>query len=138
LDEARSDGNDVALESATAIADQVDVLKARRKVLNVYFAPDLERYSVELVLATRDAQVYDEALAAYIRLGASPRATIALNRAARAHAWLDGRDYVSPEDVHSMVPDVLRHRLILTYAAQAHGVDADDVISMLLDRMPIP
>jgi MoxR-like ATPase len=73
-----------------------------------------------------------------VRLGASPRATVGLDRAARAHAWLAGRDYVSPEDLHAVAPDVLRHRLLLSYQARADGVGADEIVARLLARVPLP
>jgi MoxR-like ATPase len=73
-----------------------------------------------------------------VRLGASPRASIGLDRAARAHAWLSGRDYVSPTDIHAIAPDVLRHRLLLSYAARAADVSADEIIVRLLARVPVP
>jgi MoxR-like ATPase len=98
----------------------------------------LERYIVELVLATRQPAAYDAELAPLVRLGASPRATIGLDRASRAHAWLAGRDYVSPEDIQAVAPDVLRHRLLLSYQARADGVDANAVVARLLEKVPVP
>ena len=111
---------------------------ARRAALALHMAGELERYIVELVLATRDPGAYDAGLAPLLRLGASPRATIGLDRAARAHAWLAGRAYVSPEDIQAMAPDVLRHRLLLSYQARADGVGADEVVARLLARVPVP
>jgi len=101
-------------------------------------AGELERYIVELVLATREPGAYDAELAPLVRLGASPRATIGLDRAARAHAWLAGRAYVSPEDIQAIAPDVLRHRLLLSYQARADGIGADDILARLLARVPVP
>ena len=114
------------------------VFEARRAVLELHLAPALERYLVELVLATRSAGAYKEDLARWIGYGASPRATLALDRCARAHAWLDGRDYVSPGDVQAIAADVLRHRVLLTFEAEADGVDADAVIAELLRLVPVP
>jgi MoxR-like ATPase len=74
----------------------------------------------------------------WIAYGASPRGTIALDRCARAHAWLAGRDFVSPEDVHAVAPDVLRHRILLSYEAEAEGIGSDQVIGRLLERVPLP
>ncbi len=110
----------------------------RREVLRLYMTPEIEAYIVHLVLATRNPQPFGDALANWVEYGASPRATIALDRCARAHAWLNGRDYVSPEDVQAMAPDVLRHRVILSYEAEAEGVDTDRFVNELLRRVPAP
>ncbi len=117
---------------------QQALFEVRAAVLRLYMAPAVEEYIVQLVLATRRPAPYGEALARWIDFGASPRATIALDRTARAHAWLAGRDFVTPEDVQSMAPDILRHRLILNYEAEAEGVDADHFIGQLLARVPVP
>ena len=85
----------------------------------------VEQYLVQLVMATRNPGTYDEQLRNWIEFGGSPRATIALDRCARAHAWLAGRDFVSPDDVQAMAPDVLRHRLLLSFEAEANGVTPD-------------
>ncbi len=111
--------------------------QARKEVLNVHLSPAVERYLVELVIATRKPSIYDVSLAKYLEYGASPRATIALNRTARAHAWMQGRDYVSPTDIQSMVSDVLRHRVLLTYQAQAEGINVDQFVNRLLELVPV-
>jgi len=123
---------------AKAIACAGQVFAARREVLALHMASALEQYLVELVLATREPAAYDPALAPLVRLGASPRATLGLDRAARAHAWLAGRDYVSPEDLQAVAPDVLRHRLLLSYQARADGVGANEIVARLLARVPVP
>ena len=115
-----------------------DVFAARLAVLDLHFAPNLERYLIELVLATRDAGTYGEDLKRRIAFGASPRGSIALERCARAHAWLAGRDFVAPEDIHAVALDVLRHRVLLSFEAEAEGIDSDSVISALLERVPLP
>jgi MoxR-like ATPase len=115
-----------------------DIFAARAAVLDVYLAPNLERYLIELVLATRDARSYGEDIARRIAFGASPRGTIALERCARAHAWLDGRDYVAPQDLHAVALDVLRHRVLLSFEAEAEGIDSDRVIQSLIERVPLP
>ncbi|WP_312316725.1 MoxR family ATPase [Stenotrophomonas sp.] len=115
-----------------------DVFAARRAVLNLHMAPALERYVVELVLATRDPGRYDAALARRIAWGASPRGSIALERCARARAWLQGRDYVTPDDVRNVAPDVLRHRVLPSYEATAEGWDGQRLVTELLARVPVP
>ena len=114
------------------------IFAARAAVLDVHLAPALERYIVELVLATRDAGRYDAQLARQVAYGASPRGSIALERCARAHAWLAGRDFVTPEDVHAVAIEVLRHRVLLAFEAEAEGVVSDTVIARLLELVPLP
>jgi MoxR-like ATPase len=121
-----------------AIASAAQVFAARRAALALHMAPALEQYIVELVLATRNPAAYDAELEPLLRLGASPRASIGLDRAARAHAWLAGRDYVSPADIQAIAPEVLRHRLLLSYQSRADGVDADEIVARLLARVPVP
>ena len=130
-----------ALRPATTPAlriAQADVFAARRAVLDLHMAPQLERYLVELVLASRDASAYDASLARRIAWGASPRGSIALERCARARAWLAGRDYVTPDDVRAVAPDVLRHRVLPSYEAAAEGWDGERLVAALLDRVPLP
>ena len=114
------------------------VFAAREQVLDLHMAPALERYLVELVLASRDAGRYDPALARRIAWGASPRGSIALERCARARAWLAGRDYLTPEDIRAVAPDVLRHRVLPSYEALAEGWDGDRLVAALLDQVPPP
>jgi MoxR-like ATPase len=115
-----------------------DVFAARRAILSLHMAPALERYLIELVLATRDPARYDPALARRIAWGASPRGSIALERCARARAWLAGRDFVTPDDVRSVAPDVLRHRVLPSYEATAEGWDGERLVAELLARVPVP
>ncbi|MBF6022438.1 AAA family ATPase [Lysobacter niastensis] len=115
-----------------------DVFAAREAVLDLHLAPPVERYLVELVLASRDAARYDAALARRIAWGASPRGSIALERCARAHAWLAGRDFVTPDDVRAVAPDVLRHRILPSYEATAEGWDGERLVRELLQRVPLP
>ncbi len=117
---------------------QAQIFAAREAVLDLHLAPALERYIVEIVVATRNAARHGEDLARWIAFGASPRGTIALDRCARAHAWLAGRDYVLPEDIHAVAADVLRHRVLLSYEAEAEGVRADQVVAQLLSRISLP
>ncbi|NII55189.1 MoxR family ATPase [Luteibacter sp. SG786] len=115
-----------------------DVFAAREAVLAVHMAEPLELYITQLVVASRDAGRYGQELARWIAWGASPRATIALDRCARAHAWLAGRDYVVPDDIHAIAHEVLRHRVLPSYEAEAEGVRIDTVIDRLLDLVPLP
>lgn len=115
-----------------------DVYDARREVLDVHLAPALERYLVELVLASREPARYDDALARRIAWGASPRGSIALERCARARAWLAGRDFVTPDDVRAIAGDVLRHRVLPSYEAIAEGWDGERLVQELLARVPAP
>lgn len=117
---------------------QVLLFQARQQVLQVHTSPALEQYIVQLVIATRHPGVYGESLGRWLRFGASPRATIALDRCSKAHAWLAGRDFVTPEDIHAIAHEVLRHRILLTYEAEAEGVRCDEFISELLQRIPVP
>ena len=130
-----------AMQPATTVPTRIpmaDVFAARAAVLDLHVAPQLERYLVELVLASRDAGRYDPALARRIAWGASPRGSIALERCARARAWLEGRDYVTPEDVRAVAPDVLRHRVLPSYEATAEGWDGERLVMALLDKVPLP
>ena len=103
----------------------------------MHMAETVEEYIVQLVVASRDPGIYSEQLANWIEFGGSPRATIALDRCSRAHAWLRGQDYVSPDDVQAVAADVLRHRLLLSFEAEANGVTADQVIAELLALVPV-
>jgi MoxR-like ATPase len=111
---------------------------ARQQVLQVHTSSALEHYIVQLVVATRNPTPHSELLGRWLRYGASPRATIALDRCSKAHAWLAGRDFVTPEDIHAVAHEVLRHRILLTYEAEAEGVRCDDFITELLRRVAVP
>lgn len=115
-----------------------DVLRARRDVLSMHMSEPLEEYLVQLIVATRHPEKYDNSLKDSILYGASPRATIALDKCSKINAWLDGRDFVTPEDIHAVVYDILRHRIILSFEAMAEGITADDVITSLLKTVPLP
>jgi MoxR-like ATPase len=128
----------VTVAAPASLLSQAQVFGARAEVLDLHLAPVLENYIVQLVLATRAPAAYGAELTRWIAFGASPRGTIAMDRCARAHAWLAGRDFVSPEDVHAIAADVLRHRILLTYEAEAEGVSSDEVIRLLLERVPLP
>ncbi len=113
------------------------IFAARDEVMDLHMAANLEEYLVELVLATRDPTPYGGELERLVDYGGSPRATIALDRCARAHAWLRGSDYVAPQDLHAVVFDVLRHRVLVSYEAEAEGIDPDRFVSDLLGRVPM-
>ena len=115
-----------------------DVEAATEEALKTYLSKELEKYMVQFIVATRHPEKYDETLAGMVMFGASPRATIALDRCAKINAWLAGRDFVTPEDVHAVVYDVLRHRIILSFEAQAEGFSSDDIIDKLLNVVPLP
>jgi len=135
----REAAGEVSKESATIKPlSQVTLFEARRQVLQVHTSEALENYLVQLVVATRKPAVYSDELAGWLRFGASPRATIALDRCAKAHAWLAGRNYVTPEDIHVIAHDVLRHRILLSFEAEAEGVDSDDFINSLLKLIAVP
>lgn len=128
-----------AIDQAPAkVVSQSAVFEARKEVLALHLAPELEEYLVQLVVATRNPGPFDKALEPLVAYGGSPRATLALDLAARARAWLAGRDYVSPEDIQTLAPDVLRHRLLLSYEAEADGVTQDDVVARLLAVVAVP
>ncbi len=137
---ARKEAMTPNADSSTAFTplSEETIFKARQEVLEVYMADNLEQYLLQLVLATRKPEAYGDDLAAWLQYGGSPRATISLDRCARAHAWLEGRDFVAPEDIQSVAFDVLRHRLILNYEAEAEGVTSDKVIEELIARIAVP
>lgn len=117
---------------------QNDLFYARKQILGVHTSPALENYLIQLVMATRQPAVYSSQLAAWLRFGASPRATIALDRCSKAHAWLAGRDYVTPEDIQVIAHDVLRHRILLSFEAEAEGVTSDKFIDVVLQLVGVP
>ena len=124
--------------SAAPVLDQTQIFAARQEVLNTYMSDDVENYLMEIVFATRAPAAYGDDLASWHEYGGSPRATIAIDRTARAHAWLRGEDYVSPADVQNVANDVLRHRVILNYAAAADGITTDRFVDELVQRIAVP
>jgi len=137
LARAEAKGNFQEKTEFQAISQQ-SVLTARDEVLAIHMAESLEEYLLQIILATRNPAVYGEDLAGWLQYGASPRASIALDRCSRAKAWLEQRDYVGPEDVQDMAFDVLRHRLILSYEAEAEGITTDHFIKELISRIAVP
>jgi len=142
---ARDEARDQATDSVSGTVSptnerisQQSIFNARKEILDVHMAENLEEYLLQLVLATRDPAIYGNDLANWSLYGASPRATIALDRCARAHAWLDQRDFVSPDDIQAIAFDVLRHRVILSYEAEADGITPDKFIQELIARVAVP
>ena len=124
--------------AAQGILEQDSVFSARAAIGAMEVSPNIDKYLVALVMATRDPQRYgDSPLAQWIRVGSSPRASIALDKCARASAWLDGRSYVDPEDVRSVAHAVLRHRMILSYDALADGIDTEVIVDELLRQVAV-
>jgi MoxR-like ATPase len=117
---------------------QQAVFDARREIGQVHVSDAIGRYMADLVYATRTPEKYSEDLARWIDVGGSPRASLALDKCSRTHAWLNGRDFVDPEDVRAIVHDCLRHRLMLSYEAQGEGVSADQVIDAIVEQVALP
>jgi MoxR-like ATPase len=136
--EQKRSANDKELFTAPQVLSQRDVLAARLAVLEQHLSQPLEEYLVQIVLATRQPERYGDDLRGVLQYGASPRATIALDRCSRAHAWLAGRDFVTPEDIQDVAHDVLRHRVLLGFEAEAAGRSADEIIDTLLARIGVP
>jgi len=126
-----------AAGEAPPVIPQEAVFEARREIVSIHVADAMERYMADLVYATRTPQVYSEDLARWIEIGASPRASLALDKCGRTHAWLAGRDYVDPQDVRAIVHDVLRHRLTLSYEAQGEGVTPDRVVDEIVTQVAL-
>jgi MoxR-like ATPase len=115
---------------------QADLFAARQEVLAMHMAPEVEEYIIQLVMATRNPGLYGDDLKAWLEYGASPRGTISLDRCARAHSWIQGRDFVSPDDVQEILFDVLRHRILLSFEAEASGITPDHVLETIRERVP--
>jgi len=132
---SRQEALGVAPQPGSRLSQQ-DIFAARREAMGVHIAAAVEEYLIQLILATRQPDNYSRELAQWLDFGASPRATIALDRCSRARAWLEGRDFVTPDDVRDVLADVLRHRLILSFEAEANGINADQVVATLIDLVP--
>ena len=136
-DTPRPDSDSRTSERASALRPG-DVIAFRTLAASIQIAPAIKEYIVDLVRATRDPASFGLPLAPLLELGASPRATIALVRAARAHALLAGRDFVTPHDVKSLARDVMRHRILISFEADAEGLSPDDILQRILDQVPVP
>ncbi len=138
LEIARRVAND-SFETISQVASLDDLNTIRKEAMAVHIDEEVEKYIVELVYATRNPHLYGlEELAKYIEFGASPRATIDMYKASRAIAYLKGQDFVSPIEIAYIAKEVLRHRIILSYEAQAEGITQDQIISKVLSAVPIP
>jgi MoxR-like ATPase len=124
-------------ENSLRTLSQSEIFSAREQVLNIHMAPSLENYIVDLIIATRQPEKYDDKLSTWLAFGASPRATIALDRCARARAWLHNRDFVSPEDIQAVFHNALRHRILLSYQAEAEGITANQVLDHILSQVAV-
>ena len=131
----RSEAANVATEVPKEIP-QDSLFEARQEILAMHMAPEVEEYIIQLIMATREPAQYGEDLAGWLEYGASPRGTISLDRCARAHAWIQGRDFVSPDDVQDVLFDVLRHRILLSFEAEASGITPDQVLETIRQRVP--
>ena len=128
-----------AKPQASPVVNPEQILKARETINNIYLDPKISNYIIELVFCTRDPEQHGlEELKPLIQFGASPRASISLTLAAKAWAFLSGRGYVTPQDVKSIAPDILRHRIILTYEAEAEEWSTESVLQRILDTVPVP
>ncbi len=114
------------------------IMQARQDILGLHLAPELEKYIVNIVVTTRNPGAVDDSLEGQVLYGASPRASMGIDRAARAYAWLQGRDYVGPEDIQAVASDVLRHRIVLSFEAEADGVNTNSVIQRVLNGVGVP
>jgi MoxR-like ATPase len=120
------------------VIDPSVILSARRMIDEIYTDDKIKDYILSIVFATRDPEKYGLKIKEYLRYGASPRATIALTIGARAHAFLQGRGYVTPQDVKSIAPDILRHRIIVSYEAEAEELTSEMIIDKILSAIPVP
>ncbi len=136
---ARNEAKSLQSTPATyPVISQQSIFAARDQVLATHMTDGLEEYILQLIHATHSSDTITRESDRWIQYGASPRGAIALDRCSRAMAWLRGRDYVIPEDIQDIAPDVLRHRVLLTFEAEAEGITADKVIELLLHSTPLP
>jgi len=135
LDRMATTSSELRVNPVTHVAD---ILRMRTLVDAVYLDDKVKEYIIDLVVATRDPQVFKLDLAPFIQYGASPRATLYLTLAAKAHAFISGRGYVTPQDVKSIGGDVLRHRITISYEAEAEEMTADTIVQRIFDGVPVP
>ncbi|WDE96203.1 MoxR family ATPase [Lentisphaera profundi] len=125
------------LSSVQETMSQETLFSAREEVKNIHVAEDLEKYIIRLISSTRKPEQLDPKYASFIAVGASPRGTLALDKCSRSHAWLEGRDHVTPDDVKAVIHNCLRHRLVLSYEASSEGLSVDDFIDIILEKVPV-
>lgn len=135
-DEARDSKNESFIPET--LLSEIAILEAREAILNLHLSDDLEKYIVDIVTSTRNPGKVDSQLDGQVLYGASPRACMGIDRAARAYAWLKGKDYVGPEDIQEVTYDVLRHRLVLSFEAEAEGVTPNKIIEGILNGVGVP
>ena len=135
-DEARDSKNESFIPEN--LLSEITILEAREAILNLHLSDDLEKYIVDIVTSTRNPGKVDSQLDGQVLYGASPRACMGIDRAARAYAWLKGKDYVGPEDIQEVTYDVLRHRLVLSFEAEAEGVTPNKIIEGILNGVGVP
>jgi MoxR-like ATPase len=135
-EEISRDDGDKQTNGSEPIPQQA-IFDARREIHNIHVSENIEKYIVDLISATRSPGRYGEPLSKWLQVGASPRGAISLDKVSRAHAWMAGRDHVTPDDVRAIIGDVLRHRLILTYEANAEGITPDQVITELVKKIAV-
>ena len=135
-DEAKSGERDAF--APPELMPEATVMEARQQILRLHLSEELEKYIVNVVVATRNPGAVKKELDGQVMYGASPRACMGIDRASRAHAWLQGRDYVGPEDIQAIASDVLRHRLVLSFEAEADGIEPDSIINGVLDGVGVP
>ena len=135
-DEARDSKNESFIPEN--LLSEIAILEAREAILNLHLSDDLEKYIVDIVTSTRNPGKVDSQLDGQVLYGASPRACMGIDRAARAYAWLKGKDYVGPEDIQEVTYDVLRHRLVLSFEAEAEGVTPNKIIEGILNGVGVP
>jgi MoxR-like ATPase len=131
----RNEAQNKVAEAPRVISQEI-LFAARQEILAMHMAPAVEEYIIQLIMATRHPALYGDDLASWLEYGASPRGTISLDRCSRAHAWIQGKDFVSPDDIQAVFFDVLRHRILLSFEAEASGVTPDKVLTTILERVP--
>jgi MoxR-like ATPase len=138
VSDTRRPDSDIQTSDEPPLYGPSDVIDFRARAASIRVAPAIKEYIVDLVRATRDPSSFGLPLSPLLELGASPRATIALMRAARAHALLIGRDFVTPHDVKMLACDIMRHRIFVSFEADAEGLSPDDILQRILDHVPVP
>lgn len=126
------------IEEKKALLSQADIFAVRREILNVHMDPSVEEYIVQIIMATRTPGQYNDKLGPLIEYGASPRASIYLDRGSRAMAWLNNKDFVAPSDVTDILHEILRHRIGLTFEAESMGYTTDQIIDEILHSVALP